>query len=98
MAFVSSAWVVIFTALTIAHSAGPGYVFDSMGPVVASGSSTCNYSMEIIPMTYVDNHGRRETGWVTKMSNCYGGSTQFSNLPTPTQPRALGVWEIPEFR
>jgi len=98
MVFVSTAWAAIFTALTAAHSAGSGYLLDSARTAMAGGSGSCGYSMEIIPMNYVDDHGRTETGWVTKVSNCYGGSAQVSNLPAASQPRAFGTWDDLQFR
>jgi hypothetical protein len=64
--FVSSAWAVIFTAMTAAHSAGSSYSYD--GPVtgLSGGSPGCGFSMEIFPVAYVDERGHKTTAWERK--------------------------------
>ena len=76
MLFVSSAWAVIFTAMTAAHSGGYSYAYDSSAPSVAGGAPSCGFSMEMFPVTYVDDRGRATTSWGTEVRNCYGGSTR----------------------
>jgi len=79
--FVSSAWAVIFTAMTAAHSAGLSYSYD--GPVsgLSGGAPRCGFPMEIFPVSYVDERGHRTTAWETEVRNCYGGNTRLSSMP-----------------
>lgn len=78
--FVSSAWTVIFTAMTVAHSAGPSYSYipSSDSSSMVGSASSCAYSMEIVPITYVNARGHSVTLWETDMRNCYGGATRIS--------------------
>ena len=86
--FVSSAWVAIFTAMTVAHSAGARFAYDFSAPVVAESTTSCGYTMEMFPVNYKDQHGRVATGWATDIHNCWGGSTRITNMPQTWQPRA----------
>ncbi len=81
MVFVSSAWMVIFTVMTAAHSGGLTYAFDSSSPSVTGGASTCGFSMEMFPVTYTDAHGRANTTWGADVHNCYGGSARIVSSP-----------------
>jgi len=96
--FVSSAWAVIFTAMTVAHSGGMGYIYDAAAPALSGASADCSFSMEIFPVDYVDQRGRLQTGWETEVRNCYGGATRLSNLPQPHQFRAARFLHDPEAR
>jgi len=72
--FVSSAWTVIFAAMTSAHSGSTGSWLPDSTPVTASASPGCGYSMEMFPVTFTDQQGRRFTVWETDVRNCWGGS------------------------
>jgi DnaJ domain len=98
MLFVSSAWAVIFAAMTAAHSGGLGYVYDAAAPILNGESSDCGFSMEMYPVNYVDQRGRVQTAWETEVHNCYGGGTRFSTLPQLTQRRATRFLNDPEAR
>ena len=84
MVFVSSAWAVIFTAMTAAHSGGYSYAYDRSAPSLTGGSSSCGFSMEMFPVTYLDEQGRAKTTWEADVHNCYGGSTRIAAAP-PTR-------------
>jgi DnaJ-class molecular chaperone len=88
--FVSTAWTVIFAAMTSAHSGSNGYWFPDSSPVRTSASLECGYSMEMFPVTFTDQHGRRFTVWETDVRNCWGGPTRVSGIPTPVSQRAVG--------
>jgi curved DNA-binding protein CbpA len=77
--FVSSAWAVIFTAMTVVHSGG--FDFDRASEFTAGVSPDCGFSMEMFPVTHTDEHGRRATAWETSVHNCWGGSTRVFSLP-----------------
>jgi len=98
MLFVSSAWAVIFAAMTAAHSAGPGYVYDAAAPAFNGTSSNCGFSMEMFPVNYVDQRGRVQTAWETEVHNCYGGGTRLTSLPRLRQPDASRFLSDPEVR
>jgi len=89
--FVSSAWAIIFTAMTVAHSAGSGYVYDGIAPSLAASSASasvsCGFSMEMFPVTIIDEHGKSQTAWEADVHNCYGGSSRLSALPLPRASR-----------
>jgi hypothetical protein len=98
MLFVSSAWAVIFTAMTAAHSAGPGYGLDGAAPALAGGSSSCGFSMEMFPVNYVDQRGHLQTAWETEVHNCYGGSNRILAAPAPWVGRTGRFLNDPEVR
>lgn len=98
MLFVSSAWAVIFTAMTAAHSAGPSYVYDAATSALTGGSSSCGFSMEMFPVNYRDRQGRLQTAWETEVHNCYGGSTRLMSLPSLPQARTARFLNDPEVR
>ena len=74
--FVSSAWAVIFTAMTAAHSGETVYGYVGAAPSPAGASSGSAYSVEVFPVGFVDSHGRTTTLWETDVHNCYGSSTR----------------------
>ena len=87
MLFVSSAWAVIFTAMTAAHSAGSSYVYDAATSGLTGASSDCGFALEMFPVSYRDQQGRLQTAWETEVHNCYGGGTRLSNVPLVRQAR-----------
>ena len=78
--FVSSAWAMIFTAMTAAHSGEAIYSYDSPISAASNAVPSCGFSMEIFPVSYRDQQGRIATAWETEVRNCYGGSTRLSSL------------------
>ena len=96
--FVSSAWVVIFAAMTSAHSAASNYAYDVPSPFNADASQGCAISMEMYPVTYTDERGRRATAWETDVRNCWGGSTRVSSLPSRQPQRAFGSYTRASYR
>lgn len=89
--FVTSAWAVIFTAMTAAHSAGGSFAYEASSAAGAGASANCGYSMEIFPVTYTDEHGRLTTAWQTDVRNCWGGSILVSGAPLPAARAARFV-------
>jgi curved DNA-binding protein CbpA len=85
--FFTSAWAVIFTAMTAAHSAGASFVYEGALPSLASGSSTCSFSMEMFPVSYLDERGKPQTDWEADVHTCYGTSARISALPQPRHTR-----------
>ncbi len=79
--FVSSAWAVIFSAMSSTHFLTSEYVYDSPSPFAAEMSQSCGFSMEMFPISYTDERGHRSTGWKTDVRNCWGGSTWVSSVP-----------------
>jgi DnaJ-class molecular chaperone len=88
--FISTAWTVIFAAMTSAHSGSTGYWFAEASPTTASASLDCGYSMEMFPVSFTDNRGKRFTVWQTDVRNCWGGSTRISGVPTVAPQHAFG--------
>ncbi len=88
--FVTSAWVVIFAAMDSAHSLGANRGFDGPSTFSAEMSQSCAFSMEMYPVSYTDEHGRRATAWETTVRNCWGGATRVSSVPNRLPQRALG--------
>jgi hypothetical protein len=82
--FVSSAWAMIFTAMTAARSSGWSYTYDYPAGVVSHVAPSCGFSMEIFPVSYIDQNGQLATAWKTEVRNCYGGTTpaiEFEQFP-----------------
>jgi len=98
MLFVSSAWALIFTAMTAAHSSGPGYAYDAAAPALNGASSGCGYSMEMFPVSYVDQRGHVQTAWETEVHNCWGGAIRLTSLPPLPQSRSSRFLNDPEIR
>lgn len=88
--FVSSTWAVIFAAMNSAHSGSGGYFFDRSSPIEADSSPECSFSMEMFPVTYIDERGRPFTACETEVRNCWGGSTRLSSVPNIAQSRVFG--------
>ena len=86
---VSSAWAVIFTVMTSAHSSASIYSVDTSSSFTADASQGCGISMEMFPVSYTDEHGRRATAWETSVHNCWGGSTRFLSVPDVPAQRTL---------
>ncbi len=84
--FVSSAWAVIFTAMTAAHSGGISYNYHASAPSLAGRVHPRLWLFHgNFPVTYVDEHGRVKTAWGTDVHNCYGGSTRI-DVAQPAKP------------
>ncbi len=96
MLFVSSAWAVIFTAMTAAHSAGPAYVYDTATSGLTGGYTNCGFSMEMYPVNYVDRQGHLQTAWETEVHNCYGGGTRVMSIPSLPQARTARFLNDPQ--
>ena len=88
--FVSTAWMAIFAAMISAHSGSSGYSLAESSPITTAASVDCGYSMEMFPITFTDNHGKRFTVWEADVRNCWGGSTRVSGLPTIVPQRSSG--------
>ena len=78
--FISTAWTVIFAAMTSARSGSSGVSVAETSPITTSASLDCGYSMEMFPVTLTDQHGRPVTVWQTDVRNCWGGF-RVSGLP-----------------
>ena len=74
---VSTAWTVIFAAMTSAHSGSSGFSIADTSPIATSASLDCGYSMEMFPVTLTAQHGRRVTVWETDVRNCWGRIPRF---------------------
>jgi curved DNA-binding protein CbpA len=88
--FVSSAWAVIFAAMNSNHFSVADSGFDTPASFNVEASQNCAFSMEMFPVSYTDEHGRRSTAWETNVRNCWGGSTRVSSLPNLQPPSAFG--------
>lgn len=96
--FVSSAWAVIFTAMTSMRYSASSRSLDVPRSFGAETSESCGFSMEIIPVTYTDERGHRSTAWETDVRNCWGGSTRVSSVPSLQAQRALGTYARISYR
>ena len=79
--FVSSAWALIFNAMNTTHYSAANVGFDGPSTFSSEAAQSCGYSMEMMPVTYTDDHGRRATAWETDVRKCWGGSTKVSSIP-----------------
>ena len=77
--------------MEMAHSGSSGYAFGGSSAIAAEVPSDCAFSMEMFPVTYTDEHGRRATAWETDMHNCWGGTARVSSLPDP-RPARFGTY------
>jgi molecular chaperone DnaJ len=89
-AFVCSAWVVIYAAISSPHFLASDREYDTPSVLNAEASPGCAISMEMYPVSYIDERGRQSTAWETDVRNCWGGSTWVSSVPNLQPPRALG--------
>jgi curved DNA-binding protein CbpA len=79
--FVSGTWALIFTVMTTTRYAIADNSPGAQSSFNADASQTCAISMEMYPVTYIDEHGRQSTAWETDVRNCWGGSTRLSSMP-----------------
>lgn len=93
--FVTSAWALVITALTVAHSGGFGEAYYAPSTSPEAASTDCNFKMEIVPVTYFDERGHQATTWDTDVHNCFGGTTHLSNVPQFPQTRAASFTNHP---
>jgi len=84
---VASVWALIFAAMDVAHSKSFAYAFDAPASQTDASSPDCGFSMEMVPVTYIDENGRHATGWEAEVHNCWGGFTHLSSLAAPSQQR-----------
>jgi curved DNA-binding protein CbpA len=96
--FVSSAWAMIFTALTVAHSGGLGELYSWSSPSSTGASADCSFSMEMFPVTYIDERGHRATAWEAEAHNCYGGTARISAAPVLPPARIGGTASSASYR
>ena len=97
MVFVSSAWAVIFTAMTAAHSGGLSYAFDASSPSVTGGASSCGFSMEMFPVTYTRCARTREYNLGSRRSQLlWRLGPDLPPRQTLRSPRAAGLLTIPK--
>jgi curved DNA-binding protein CbpA len=87
--FVSTAWALIFTAMSSAHYAVANDGFAGSSSFSREASQGCGFTMEMFPVTYKDELGRQSTAWETNVRNCWGGSTQLSSVPN-LRPQPAG--------
>jgi molecular chaperone DnaJ len=90
VAFVCSSWMVILAAISSRHFPMADYTFDAPTSFNVEASQGCAISMEMFPVTYIDERGRRTTAWEADVRNCWGGSSRISSLPKVQPPRAFG--------
>ena len=88
--FVSSAWAVIFAGMRSARYATADYAYDVPASFSANAPQSCAISMEMYPVTYLDERGRQSTAWETDVRNCWGGSAWVSSVPNFAPQRAFG--------
>lgn len=85
--------------MTAAHSGGISYNYHASTPSLAVGSTPgCGFSMEIYPVTYVDEHGRVKTEWGTDVHNCHGGSTRIDVAQPAERARPARFANDPQVR
>jgi curved DNA-binding protein CbpA len=90
--FVSSAWAVIFTAMTSVRYSASSRSLDAPQGFSTEASQTCGFSMEMFPVSYTDERGHRSTAWETDVRNCWGGSTRVSSVPSLQAQRTFGTY------
>jgi len=98
LSFVSTAWTVIFAVTNAAHSGSSFRLFESPSSVTAVASQECGFSMEMFPVTYTDDHGRRFTAWEADVRNCWGGTTRVSAMPDLLQLRLSSAGRFTAYR
>lgn len=96
--FVSSAWAVIFTAMTSVRYSASSRSLDAPSSLGANTPESCGFSMEMIPVTYTDERGHRSMAWETEVRNCWGGSTRVSSVPSLQAQRAFGTYARTSYR
>ncbi len=90
--FVTSAWAVIFAAMSSTSFLAADYVFDAPSSFKAEPSQGCAISMEMFPVTYTDERGHRSTAWEADVRNCWGGPARVSSVPNLEPQRAFGSY------
>jgi curved DNA-binding protein CbpA len=86
---ISSAWTVIYTSMSIAHSGGFSFPDEARAASLGDAAYSCSYSLELVPLITIDERGRRSVTWEANMQNCYGGATRISaGRPFSTLPQA----------
>ena len=87
MLFVSTAWALIYSALSVAHDSGYGMsrvTFEApLSSRAVEFSADCTPTMEIVPINYVDERGRASTLLETDLHACWGGSTRLASVAPP---------------
>ena len=81
MMVVSTAWAVIYETMNMAHSGASITLFNDPIPVTANVAPSCGFSMEMFPVTYIDQHGHRSVAWEADIHNCWGSPARVSVLP-----------------
>jgi len=98
VAFVFTAWAMIFAAMHTARYSTADYALDVPSSFNTDTSQGCPISMEMFPVTYIDERGRPSTAWETDVRNCWGGSTWVSSVPDLQAQRAFGTFSRTSYR
>lgn len=88
--FVTSAWALIYAALSSGRISATDYAFDTPSSFGAELSQGCAFSVEMFPVSYTDERGRQFTAWETDVRNCRGGATRLSNIQGLQPQRGFG--------
>ena len=95
---LSSAWVAILTAVAIRHYSRSRYASEGPWSLPAEAFQDSTFSMEMYPVSYTDELGRRTTAWETDIRSSWGGSTKVSSLPNLQPQRAFSAANLSHFR
>lgn len=96
--FLTSAWILIFAAMGSGRYVAASETYEAPLSLGTAASSDCNFSLEMFPVTYTDEHGRQSTGWETDVRNCWGGLTKLSSVPADRQHRASRFLDDSSYR
>ena len=93
-ACLSIAWVAVLTAVVSRHCAASSYSSDSPWSFSSEAVQNSTFSLDMYPVTYTDEQGRRSTAWETHIRSPWGGSARVLSLPDLPSRRAFGTADL----
>jgi curved DNA-binding protein CbpA len=96
--FVASAWVALLAAATSMHHSPSAYVGDASWPFPDEALEDGTFSMEMYPVPYTDEQGRRLATWETDIRTSWGGSARVSSIPDLQPQFAFGTLDRSSLR
>ena len=78
---VASTWVAVLAAVTSMLHPASVYASDTSRSLLNEASESGTFSMEMFPMYYTDERGRRASAWETDIRSSWGGSVRVSSIP-----------------
>jgi curved DNA-binding protein CbpA len=93
---VPSAWALIFLTVRSAYYSKPKEISYALSSSYSADvSPNLGLTMEMFPVSYIDESGRRETAWETDIRNWWGGSTRILSVPNISQHRSGNEFQRP---